>query len=470
MYLGGRFRSTTNRYKGSGNSMLPNERGVPGGMTKPPLGFKIFYSGGVFTTNIASIVAPANTEGAAGVTTYYVDKATGSDTTGNGTSGNPYKSINKALLQLNAVNAVAGIVKIKGGRYNRDQGWKGQGCNCLFLDVVSWDGVPVYSTLDYPSLTWALDSGATYVATSDSGNASRSSFWDKKYLNADGDYQRLSLAADLATCRATPQTYFVSGTSMYVHLSDGRSAIGDPDLVAFDSNLTNALYVKPGGRLYMENIRFEGGAYAFQCNMFPNVDSTITLLNKDCWFKYGASGAIARDSVYSILANAKVFHWNSVVAFSIQDGAGYDPAQTGHPPPQAVEVGCDMRWNGYTSSGANQGSTVHTLGASITRVGGRYHHNQDCQIQDVTGTKSWNLGVTADTTQTADAAIGVGFALAADTGSEMWLDSCTTSNGVNPDLLCGSGVKMHTYNHTPAIPVTTGAGTIDSYTPPWRVG
>lgn len=433
----------------------------PVGMPRARMGYRVFYNAGVFTSNISSIVVNPLTEGAPGVTTYYIDLALGNDTTGNGTSGNPYKTINKAMTVAQGLALTSVLMKAKGGRYKRGQGWLTSSFSGVTVALVSWDGSPVYLCPEYPSLSWSLDSGTTYTATSDSTNPARSAFWDKKVLGPDGDYVQLTLAASLVACRATPQSYFVTGTSMYVNRLSGLAP--DADLICMDNDYVNVTFNKPSGFLYLDNVRCEGGSFAFVCNMSANPSFPITIMAKDCWFKYGASAAIARDSVFSIQANATVFHWNSVIAWSIQDGCGYNNAATNYPPPYVVEEGCIQRWNGYTSSLANQGSTMH-VGGNIIRVNGLLHHNQDCQAQDVTGSRSLNLGTTLRDTLTADAAAGVGFALAADTGSEGWYFGCTTS-GCPADLLCGTGVRLNYASHTPASPTTTGGGTFAVWTP-----
>lgn len=119
--------------------------------------FTIFESGSVYTTDYD----PASDKPAP-TATYYVDPVSGNDTTGNGSSGNPYKSLSKANTQ--GASNVTRIIA-KGGLYNDSTGFAAAYSPTASRSLESWDGAPVIVTRALNNPSFAAESapnGNTY--------------------------------------------------------------------------------------------------------------------------------------------------------------------------------------------------------------------------------------------------------------------------------------------------------------------
>ncbi len=434
---------------GAGGGGEPVERLPPAGVT-PPYGLQVFALPGArtFTTNIN--LAPPLTIGDPGVTTVYVDPVAGSDSNP-GTSSQPYKSISKGIQE----NVDSLIVMAKPGLYDQETSWGAESPVAYTTQVVPWgDGIVVCSA-HHAGLTWTLTSGATYSATIvDCGSVA-----DASILTADGDYSMLSLLASQALVEATPGSYYVSGTTVYVHTADGRV----PDSAvrvyrSFFGSLSNGRAGKPYAQtLYMESVAFDGGNNAFCFRQAYG--HNCTLLAKDCAFNYaGGNGLAIVGRVTVVLQGCR----------AIQSGAdGYNyhvyTMETGVP--NAVEIDCIARGNGRDSGGTNNGSSIHELGSTIVRVNGDYHHNQNNNIHDVGGVHSWNLGVKARDSQTAGYFNFVAGLGGETDGTMMWLDACTSS-GSDYDLWTPNAAYSVIYTSELVSDGNNWPGSnIQSYTP-----
>lgn len=423
---------------------------VPTGFPTPILHDATFSkTGSTYSTDYEP--APFLVEGDPGVTTKYVDVATGSDANP-GTSALPYKTAYPASIIAGDV-----IIKVKGGVYSRANGLQDAIPNCTNLQMQSWDGNPVYLTnnCDLTGASWALDTGTTYKATVPGYTAYGPTVWDASDPDAYGDHKALLPAASLAACRATPGTFFGdSGTLVYVNLHDGR--VPDNDVIVYDAWGTPFGFVSTGGftferRLYVENFHFEGGG--IPARVMAQSTYKITADFKNCSFKYSRLlGA------FDVQGLVDVTTFNCVAAKSHLDGFSYLAYGAGLP--SAMEINCEARTCGMVAGSlANQGSTMHDGGA-IIRVNGNYHHNQSDQIADVNaGTNSWNMGcIGADGLDSGFAGFRCGNGAG---GPEMWLDGCTVT-GMTYSIACDTGASTLTKDFTGAAG-NTGAGTIGTY-------
>ncbi|MER8765813.1 hypothetical protein [Mesorhizobium sp. M0968] len=437
-------------------------RNKPTGWTPTIPSDRLFYLWGTtYIANVdlklASVLSPHDPD----VIKIYVDIATGSDINV-GSSTSPLKSINAAMARCLAGSKA--IVYVKGGLYDFDNCWKSVAPASSTIAVVSWDGVPVISSMHDAGLVWAPDAGTTYVATF-AGRVVN--VWDAKTANltADGDYGRLPIAASQAACEATPGSYFIAGTSIYVNAADGRSLVGDTDLRIYKkhasttANDTNGNYQVLGGTIYLQGIHFEGGLSPF-FNRLSDPAFKQNVYPRDCTFKYGGTDN------FDINGDTLCILQNCISAWSAQDGNNYH-AIFGSAAPQVIEVGCVGRWNGTDTAGTNNGSTMHE-GGWIIRVNGLYHHNQNRNVHDIGNSFSWNMGCTARDSTSGVNSVNFASGLATEVpGTLMFLDGCTSS-GSTFDLDAGTGSTIKTFNLTSAGNNRSGgafSGTITNYVP-----
>lgn len=383
------------------------------------------------------------------VSVLWIDAAAGDDANP-GSYAEPLETIQLALGRCQTDSRV--ILYIKGD-FGWTTGWRSNAPKSKNLAVIAYD-TPSIVSMEDTSLTWALGAAGTYSATFADGI---SNVWDADDPTSDGDYGRLTVAASQVACEATIRTYFIDGTTLYVHAFDGRSP--DSDIKVYKksasgtTNNINVRYEVLGGEIYLENILCEGGVSPF-FNRLSDPAYAQVVRAKNCTFKYGANDN------FDINGDTFVLLQNCITAWAAQDGYNYH-AIFASAAPHVIEIDCVARWCGTDNAGTNNGSTMHDSGW-IVRVNGDYHHNADRNVHDITGSFSWNLGCTARDCQTADSNFCSGLG-AESPGTKMWLDGCTSS-GSQKDLEASTNSTVYHFNLTTDGDNLAG-GTITTYTP-----
>lgn len=435
----------------------PYERLAPSGFVAPrlPSWFKVYKrpdSRFFFTT---MDLQPILSEDDPTAFVQYVDVATGNDANA-GTSTAPLKSINVALD--NAASGSRAVIKVKGGVYPYDNCWKSSAPGAAVLQVVSWDGAQVVSSMHDSGLTWTLGTSSTYSATFTENVVN---VFDAHVLTSDGDYSILTLAASLAACQATPGSYFITGTTIYVHAVDGRAP--DANLRVYKRRADgfadyNGRWTKLNGQMYLENVAFEGGVWPFYTELSSS-SYTQAVYGRSCTFKYGANSApIVNGNVLCL--------WQScIAAWNATDGFHYNPL-FGSIPASGIEQDCIGRWNGLGGGSVNNNSSNHggwTIRIS-TRTGvGDYHHAEHRGIHDITDTAdslTWNLGITSRDSRNSFANFTCGLGSGAP---KMWNDTCTSS-GAAIDQEAQAGATIYDSAFIGSA-VNVGSGTITTYAP-----
>ncbi len=378
----------------------------------------------------------------------YVDIMTGIDTN-NGAELTPLKSICSALSVAGKGTKV--LIKVKGGLYPYSNSWRGASSKAIKTEVVSWDGLPVISSMHDESLSWVLDTNNTYTAEL---ALTLHTVFDASFITPDGDYTILSRVADVATCKATAGSFVVDGTTVYVHTFDDR--VPDSLIRAYMSDTfvqQNGSFSASGSSLYIENVHFEGGKRTFLSSIGDPL-AQQGFYTKNCTFKYSANDGVR------VYGDTLVVHQSAVCAWNGDDGFSYNSI-FGSEPAHGIESACVSRWNGLDAEGTNNGSTMHD-GGWVVRVGGDYHNNQDRNIHDISHSYSWNIGCTARDSQTGNANFSCGIN---DTDtSKMWLDGCISAGSASDLEAKGLLTNIYTSNLT-TDDNNIGNGTISSYVP-----
>ena len=435
---------------------------IPDGYGAVPFGVSIYKSGSVYSTDFD----PTDyrlVEGGPGVTTYYVDKATGLDTNA-GTSSEPFKTILKAI-SFSRGDAPTVLVKVKGGTYYLTENMNDKRPEATNLSIISWDNQPVICSNENTNIvpaSWTLDSSNTYYSSVAGYGYSeyRSSAWDGKIGDGFGDYLPLIPVASIAECKSTSNSYYTDTAALriYVHCSDNRAP--DADIHVFEAWSSPGQYKDyPGlpssAQCYFENVHFFGGAIAFAIEQSHATNTTTSVFN-NCSFKY--AGVSYPQTVHA-LGNIDVALYGCLVAESHGDGFSYQ-SYGSNPAPRAIEIDCEARRCGSLLLGtANQGTSMHD-GGKIVRVNGNYHHNENDQVADVgNGTLAWLVSCIASDGLKAGYS---GFLCGNGTPvTNMWVDSCESSNNTY-GIYCGTGSTTYTNSFT-SDSGNTGAGSIVAY-------
>jgi hypothetical protein len=368
----------------------------------PPtgLGFDsgiIFYNNGTTSFNKESYKLPATAE-------IWISP-TGNDSTGNGTSGSPWRSFTKAFDEATALADAIVTIYVQAGLYSRQISWS-TSAGTKDLNVIAVGGKAIVSKR-YEALSWAVHSGNCYVATRSAVDHVR----DQSLADSDNFTPKLILAADAAGCVSTPGSYFISGSTLYVHLFDGRAP--DDDVLVMGALGSAGNTVEKS--YYIEGLEFEGGTGgAFFANATTPTNAIMTCVN--CDFRYSVGNGLRHVGVPRINSVNCRAYGNDQDGFNYQQGAG---------DPRMVEINCRGFRNGVADNNDN-GSSLHGSCRGI-RFYGEHFLNRGPNVVDIDSAKSWNYRVTArDSTSTGTKTAFL--TSSASTANEMWLERCVAND------------------------------------------
>lgn len=337
-----------------------------------------FVGPGVATTDFDwRIVAPNKAFRTANI--YYVDVTGGSDAAAGTSWATAFKSIWKATTAGNT-SAAPFVVYIAAGEYERSNAFCNAGSaviptqECAYIAV---GGRVIAGT--WGALTWTLTGGTTYQVSRT--NVRRVLDW----LNKDehGDFVELPKVADLATCQATPGSWYTDGTIAYVNRADG-AAVTTANTKAL-LQAVDGFVMTTTGNMYLEGIDQLGGN---QGGYWVKGNATGIAVTKDCSFKF-SSAATPIDGV-QVLDVKGYIGINTTAAKNGKDGFNFH--KSGVTYPYCITVGCIGRNNGDGNTSSNNGLTLHD-GCKGIDIGGKYYGNRGGNIAITNaGTELWAVG------------------------------------------------------------------------------
>ncbi|EOE0154416.1 hypothetical protein ACJ8S7_005069 [Klebsiella pneumoniae] len=305
--------------------------------------------------------------------TYYVDCTNGSDTTGDGTISKPFQRIKYAIEKTPA----ARIIMVKGGmEYTRDFTWNLSVVN-RDIDFIGYDGRPILSVVE-PSPTWTADTTpGVYQYTANLVL----NVVDYANKDAYGHAQVLTAVSTLALCRSTPGSSYKNGSTIYIHLFDGRVPDSDSRLVM---QLTNGR-IQDSSKVYLENITFKDSFRGFQAEV-KTAGKKGYLYAKNCTFDL----TVTANALNSLGVNCIL--QNCIAQYGMQDAFNYHSDQNSlGVKPWFIEIGCVGRWSGFDNLPNNNGSTAHD-GVVGIRINGEYYATFGRVVHDVhDGTTTVNI-------------------------------------------------------------------------------
>lgn len=377
-----------------------------------PVPFDIVETSGVYTDTLDITdykITPT--------TTYYV---TTSGNNGNSglTEGLAKADIDGAITAGN-LTGTPYQVNVKAGTYARNRDWllsPTQDCN-----VIGYGGNVAVSA-EWENST---NAGSYTLTTNNTYKATRSvvtHIYDSSTVDANGDFERLTLAASQAACEATAGTFYTDNIDYWVHTSDERDLSSDAsDMKVFLS--VSGARAQGDFSTYVEGIDFEGWSTGFISGNLLSTDDTRLYMN-NCSMKYTSSGngLAVQGTVLTILKDC-------VASQNYLDGFNYHLANT--VVPDAIEVDCLSRLNGYSGSESNNATTMHD-GGRILRLNGDYGTSEGRNVHDIgAGTESLNIACNAhDSRNTTTTTGSINWTCGDNTGTTMWLIDCLSSGSL----------------------------------------
>lgn len=408
-------------------------------------------SAGVYSTDYDP--TPFLVEGAPGVTTYYVDSATGS--AGNpGTAASP----KAALVAISAGRISKLLIKARGKFYGGVTSPIQMGHDELCVEA--WGGAACLITTEpaptFP-MVWTDETGGVWSAPSPQTLQNGIAV----YSGTDVETAvRYTLAASLAACQATPGTFFreTGPIKHYVHTLDGTSPATGHLIIGTNSsaqaiNVSSFAYAQ---RVQFHGVDFRGGNTAFSILGDSAFTKTIELIN--CTFKladnFGALNCSGTSTVITYGCTAGPTRFDGFSYSTASGGVGGNVVKS-------FEINNIGRNCGITSA-ANQGSTTHFTGQAV-RVNCQYYENANDQVADVgANTRSWNLGCTF-----GPHGIGTTNYVGVQAGNDgtdvrIWLDGCTFDD-VAYEVSAASGGTIYYKNMTAPAVEPSSTGTVTTY-------
>jgi hypothetical protein len=335
---------------------------------------------------------------------YYVDPDNGDDTTGDGTVGDPFKSLYKAIHNVSS----------QGDIWIRLMGDAGYGETAVGATITAKNiviepyGVGRAVTSNrFKGLSWALVGGttATYETTCP---AAPQDVWDETDVSTYGPFANY-LTADAGTGELPAGTRKIDGNDIRVRLHDDREPDDDVKVMGLGDHFT---FPSPSGvercNLWIDSVDIEGGAAFWTVQ--SGVRSSLWLSNLD--LRYGTKA----DDMFHNYGRCDSILYNVGVYDTRSDGFGYSGAS------QGIEIDCRGALNGVRGAdSAGNVSTGHAsariIRAATAAATSSYRYSSARPIHDVTASTSVNLGIT------------VGDSLGTDYGDVAFV----TGNPTSPD-------------------------------------
>lgn len=317
------------------------------------------------------------------------------------TPTNTYNSVTNLRTQIatgNATNAPYEI-NMTAGLYDRNTSWNPFNTDYPTQDFNIIGASTTFLTSDQ-DLTMVADTGTTYK--SNAARTSVGSIYDTTVTDLNGTYERLTLAADLATCRSTAGSYFVDGSDIvYIHTSDQRDLTANSG--STESNGIRVFLSVEGPTIqnnitgYVENLRMQGNTVSTYKAGINNAEgSPDAVIAKDCEFSYSlTSNGFSSVNAPLVVVQDCVSRDCSDDGFNYHDYIGVGMV--------AYEVNCEAYGAGTSGNTSSNSSTAHE-DIFLLRVGGTYvggyrviHDIDECYTVNIGCEAKDSVGSTAST-------------------------------------------------------------------------
>lgn len=432
------------------------------------MGLSVSKSGAAYSTNYTlEMFKPAVT----GIT-IYVDYATG-DNANNGLSwGAAKKTLSGAASPINAASASqVHRVLFKGGLSST----AGTAQFSRSVVIESFDGgrlKNVNSTNNTP-IAWTKTAGRTNVyegaPTGTISGVVDVSSGMQGYPSYCPRYFRLASVADVATCDATPNSYYFDSVTprLYVHTFDNRPAdinvwqTSGSGQIAFvaDAAVSNPVF-------WLDKVDMVGGSTGirmYEGFVTGGVAAFRAYVNNSTG-QYGSQDGIShlgRGTTIQYRCGAYGTFYDGFASWS--EGGG---ASNTSPAGNRVEIECYADLCGDAADGTTNSSTLHNLARCVS-INCDMRNAKDRNIHDINMSKRWWLGGIVGPSRTPMGGVSRSMQAgnASDQVMEMWVDGATFLAGsqytLNTTALAAIRIKGAIPANVTIDPAS--AGTITTY-------
>lgn len=346
----------------------------------------------------------------------------GSDGSGDGSEGSPYRTINKGRLNGDVVNIKAGFYEDNTAAF---------GINVtkdIAYVAVDGPGSVIWSS-NQDFISWSLESGDVYRSTISSAvndvvdlTYTRSGEFLKDGVTGLPDlYTEQNSITDVQN---NAGSFYYTGTTLYVHTHDGRAP--DSDV----KPMWEKAIWSPSGvnhTLYLEGIEFWGKQALYINGINGSTSSKVVAV--DCAFRFApALGSAKCDTIQDVRMV------RCEVSDAGEDGFTYTNTSTAFTQ-RVLEIDCLAKRCGRVAGGDfnNNCSTSHR-DCNAIRINGDYDTSQGPVVADVQGSQTLNINVSAKNANSSNGSSHIsdsGFSAGTygDNGevTRVWLFDCRAS-------------------------------------------
>ena len=417
--------------------------------------FTILKSGTIYSSNYnPDADKPTPTR------TYYVDPVAGNDTTGDGTSGNPYKTLNKAHTEggTNVTRILA-----KGGWYDQTNGFAAGWAPTASRIIESSDGNIVYINRAITSPSFTLHSGNVYRMTGVTGIATILDLTRKVSTSQEtlvdgvtGVPIPFSVQTSIANVQANPYSFYDDGVDIYAHFASGAAPNLTNVKVLSADNVTALTTGMDGDTLWLSMCEF-WGKQAIKWDSSSS-GQNCRLIAQDTAARYAILDNWDIDDITTRLIRCYATDSREVDGFNYHRNVAY-AWNTTH-----LEVDCYGARNGYNGVGSNDNNFTTHDRVYFIRLNCKGRNAKGPNFADTAGSFGVNLGCQSfDSDGSPEEGFSVGTSSASYEGV-VWYEDCSDTGSTR-------GFSRSTGAHMVLLANNTGTtnGTIIDGTNPANV-
>lgn len=331
-----------------------------------------------------------------GYTEIYVANS-GSNDTGDGSSTNPYRTMQMAFDMAEAGPDSSYIIKVSDSLITRNYAYVVKTIT-KNISVVGIGPTRTILPTAIEQLTWTADG----VGTWRTARTEVYGVFDLEKTDSYGEPTPYGVVSSLEQCKSQPGTWYEDGSSIWVHTETGEFPTIRSHAVCINQNMLKVT-LAADVRFYMENLRFIAGRENNCVAVCGDGNIRGTFVANKCSFlgsnlrNTGATPKLGNAMSVQDVKNAYIFE--CLAAYSGRDGFNYhyetmwanSATKNRIRECLAVEYDCISYNHGiYSQGGADNASTCHE-GACIIRVGTIGFNTRGPVIHDIMGCLSYAL-------------------------------------------------------------------------------
>jgi hypothetical protein len=240
-----------------------------------------------------------------------------------------------------------------------------------------------------------------------------------------GNYVEMQLVASAAICNATPNSWFYSGTVLYIHRHDS-SPVLNTNVRMYRSGANQTVRLANQNNFYIEGIDCEGGSNVLGTVYSGAKPASLkAIVGKDCSFNYAGYAVIS--TVNGVAVNA---HHGISAFFNCSANANASDNFNFHN--TGVTGGVSMTWLLVNCSATDAGRTVSMSCNAITShedcvgldIGGNYNVGRGGTARFIQSSRTGMIGtrITGDVGDLMAAGTTPPCAVQTDTSAKVWAD------------------------------------------------